>query len=303
MSGMELVADGFRLIEGPVWDPMLGLVFADAEGGGVHAVRDGAVQTVLEHRRGIGGMVRHVAGGLVVSGRNLAYKSPGEPTVVLLDNDAAWTGLAGFSDIAADPAGRVLAGMLGSRPDREGRSAEPGCLWMVDLDGAARCLIPVPQVLHTNGLGFSPDGGTLYYADSGHRAVFAFDYTLDTGELSGRRLFASTPDGVPDGLAIAADGSVWIAEAFGSAVLVFGPDGRLRRRITMPRELVTNVAFGGPDLTDVYVTTGSLDPAERLGGVYRLTSDVPGTPVPQARCPLGGPVPAIPPIATTGALS
>src|SRR5262245_28843065 len=76
---------------------------------------------------------------------------------------------------------------------------------------------------------------------------------------------------IPDGLKVAADGSVWIADARGGRVAVFGADGRHRRDIAVPRRMVTSLCFGGADMRDLYVVTGSWGAAsERTGTVYRL---------------------------------
>jgi sugar lactone lactonase YvrE len=300
MTRLEKIAAGFHLLEGPVWDPTSGLVFADAEGGGVFGLNQAGTgpTTIVQHRRGIGGLVRHQAGGLVVSGRNVAYKGTDtSSTVVLLDNAPEISGMVGFSDMCADASGRVLAGMLGSRPTQENHLSDHGSLWLIDLDGSARCLIPTPKVRHTNGLAFSPDDTSLYYADSGQRAVFVYDYDVDCGRVGEPRQFATMDAGIPDGLAVAADGSVWVANAFASRVLVFGPDGGLQRTINMPQEIVTNVCFGGTAMDEIFITTGSLNPAERVGAVYHLTNDVPGLQTHQAKCPVlvGATPPAVSP--------
>lgn len=289
MTHIEKIAEGFHLLEGPVWDPNIGLIFADAEGGGVFVLKDTETgpTSIVQHRRGIGGLVRHQAGGLVVSGRNVAYKGSDIPsTVVLLDNTPEISGMVGFSDMCADASGRVLAGMLGSRPTEENHLSNHGSLWLIDLDGSARCLIPTPNVRHTNGLAFSPNDTSLYYADSAQRAVFVYDYDVDCGSVGEPRLFATMDAGIPDGLAVATDGSVWVANAFASRVLVFGPDGDLQRTINVPQEIVTNVCFGGPAMDEIFITTGSLNPAERVGAVYHLPNDVPGLQTHQAKCPV-----------------
>lgn len=283
---MDQVAQGFQLLEGPVWDQERGLLFADADGGGVYSLRDGRVSTVVPHRRGIGGMALHVDGGLIVGGRNLAYKGfAGEETLVLVDNDVATSAQVGFSDIVSSPKGQIYAGTLGSRPDANGHVARGGGLYLIDLDGSCRAVIPAPQVLHTNGLGFSPDGSYLYYADSGHKTVFRYRVESD-GNLHEKHAFATFEQGIPDGLAVASDGSVWIAGCFLSCVLVYEPTGALRRRIPVPIEIVTNVCFGGEDLCDVYITTGALDPLKREGRVFRMAGDIPGVPVVPARIPI-----------------
>ncbi len=126
---MERIAGGFGLIEGPLWSDELGLVFSDVVFGGVFAVQpmdsSSEVRTVFEHRRGIGGMALHEAGGLVVSGRNIAYKPfDGGPTITLLDRDEE-AGLVGFNDFTTDAFGRIYAGGLGSSPVFETPDAQP----------------------------------------------------------------------------------------------------------------------------------------------------------------------------------
>ena len=287
MTDVEKVAGGFSLLEGPVWDQELGVLFADAEGGGVFGLGETGTTCFVPHRRGIGGMVLHQSGGLVVSGRNVAYKGENlAPTVVLLENDYEISGLVGFSDMCADSSGRILAGMLGSRPTESKHLSDRGSLWLIELDGSARCLIPSPQIMHTNGLAFSPDDAILYYADSGKRAVFAYDYDAACGRIGQPRLFAELEHGIPDGIAVAADGSVWVANAFAGRVLVYRPDGRQQRTVDMPQDIVTNVCFGGANMDEVFITTGSLNPIERVGSVYWMTNDVPGLVPHRARCPV-----------------
>ncbi len=132
---MEKLATGYGLIEAPLWDPARGLLFSDVMFGGVFAVApDGGITTVIEHRRGIGGMTHHLAGGVVVSGRNISYKPlGGGETVLLLDNDAD-NGCVGFNDITADDQGRIYAGGLGSSPVFEdGRKPQAGNLYLIDI--------------------------------------------------------------------------------------------------------------------------------------------------------------------------
>ena len=115
-------------------------------------------------------MALHEAGGMVVGGRNIAFKSfDGGDTVVLLDRDAAH-GNVGYNDLTTDSAGRIYAGSLGS-PVFEAGEQIAGNLYLIDLDGSSR--IVGRDVLLTNGLAFSPDGRTLYHADRGARRSFA----------------------------------------------------------------------------------------------------------------------------------
>ncbi|MDE0442070.1 MAG: SMP-30/gluconolactonase/LRE family protein [Gammaproteobacteria bacterium] len=280
---MERLAHGYGLVEGPVWVLGKGLMFSDVHGGGVYCLSDGAVAPVFPHRRGIGGIALHADNGLVVGGRNIAFKSfDGGDTVVILDRDPEH-GNVGFNDLTTDAAGRIYAGSLGSPVFEEGEQL-PGNLHVIDLDGSAR--IVAEDVLLTNGLGLSPDGKTLYHSDSRRQTVYCYA-VVRTGDLGPKRTFATLDDGAPDGLALSADGAVWVAVAGGGCVSVFEPDGSLRRRIAVPMPMCTSVCFGGDDLTDLYVVTGS-DGVEgnREGSVFRERVGVAGLSVPVARVAL-----------------
>jgi len=280
---LAVLATGYGLIEGPVWDAARGLLFSDVLFGGVYCLdRQGKVSTVFEHRRGIGGMALHEAGGMVVSGRNVSFKPfGGGPTRLLLDSDPEADNV-GYNDLTTDAAGRIFVGSLGASPVFEdGRPPLPGKLHRIDLDGSVQVVAEGIEL--TNGLGFSPDGRRLFHSDSRAETVWCYD-VLEDGLLSEKRAFASIDTGSPDGLAVAADGSVWIALAGGHGVVGFEPDGRRRRFVEVPLPMVTSVCFGGDDLGDLYIVTGSRGTdSERAGSVFRVRVDVPGLPVPLAR--------------------
>jgi sugar lactone lactonase YvrE len=282
---MEPVATGYGLIEGPVWEPGRGLYFSDVLKGGVHRLSpSGDITTVVPHRRGIGGMALHAAGGLVVGGRNIAFKSfSDDRTVVLLDS-AAIPGATGFNDLTTDAAGRIYVGSLAFNVFG-GETPKPGHLHVIDLDGRAR--IVADGVMLTNGLGFSPDGSRLYHCDSRSSLVRVYDVHTD-GSVGPWRVLAEVPGGgIPDGMAVAADGSIWVALADGGCVIVFEPDGAERMRLPVPLPMVTSVCFGGDDLRDLYVVTGSRGgPREDCGTVFRARVDVPGRLRPLARVAL-----------------
>jgi len=102
--------------------------------------------------------------------------------------------------------------------------------------------------------------------------------------LGDRKVFITTETGVPDGLAVSEDGAVWIALAGGSGVGVYGSDGAHRETLTIPVPMCTSVCFGGDDLRDLYIVSGSDgSDGEREGGIYRYRSDVAGLSVPAAR--------------------
>jgi sugar lactone lactonase YvrE len=284
---MELLCEGYGLIEGPVWVPERGLMFSDVLFGGVFCLSpQGEVTCVFEHRKGIGGMSLHERDGLVVSGRNISFKGfDGSDTLTLLDRDED-AGLVGFNDITTDNQGRIYAGGLGASPVfADGREPASGDLYLIDIDGSSR--VVGYDIRLTNGLGFSPDGRTLYHSDSLRRAVCCYTVAED-GSLGAKQTFVTTETGVPDGLVVSADGAVWVALAGGGhGVAVFESDGSLREHIEIPHPMCTSVCFGGNDLRDLYIVSGSDDlEGDKRGGVFRIRTEVAGLPVAPARVAL-----------------
>jgi D-xylonolactonase len=156
----------------------------------------------------------------------------------------------------------------------QGDNGRTGFLHLIDLDGSSR--VVAKDLRLTNGLGFSPDGKRLYHSDSRANIMRVYDVASD-GSLSPPREFARIATGIPDGLAVAQDGRVWVALAYGSAVAVFAPDGREVERIAVPVPMVTSLCFGGTDLRDLYIVSGPKDaPPELKGCVYVTRVDVPG---------------------------
>jgi xylono-1,5-lactonase len=289
-SPPELLSSGHGLLEAPVWHPVRGLLVADADVGGVWSFRPGTKpEAQIAHRRGIGGMALHETGGVVVSGRNIAAKAfidqpDAEKTRVMLTNDPA-RGMIGFNDLTTDATGRIYVGSIGFKAmEHEDPNARSAFLHMIDLDGSSR--IVADDVQLTNGLGFSPEGKLLYHSDSMRHIVKVYD-VRDDGTLGSPEVFVTTPFGSPDGLAVAEDGSVWLAVAYGNAVSRFAADGQELERIIFPVPMVTSLCFGGEDLRDLYVVSGSRGAPPDLGAcVYQLRSDVAGLPRAVARVPL-----------------
>lgn len=177
---------------------------------------------------------------------------------------------------------------FGSMDDAE---EEPsGTLYRVD--DAGELVAQDDDYVITNGPAMSPDGRTLYHNDTMRRVVYAFDVSED-GALSGKRIFAAiSGDGHPDGMAVDADGFVWVALFGGWRIERFSPDGKLVEQVPFPCANVTKLAFGGDDLQTVYASTAwkGLSPVERqqqplAGGLFSFRSPVPGQP--QARCKWG----------------
>lgn len=108
----------------------------------------------------------------------------------------------------------------------------------------------------SNGLDFSPDGKTLYYADSAARKIYTYAVE-DSGELSGKRVHIEVPEteGIPDGLTVDAAGYLWCALWYGSGIARYDPAGRKLSKIKVPASQTSSVAFGGPGLEELYITS------------------------------------------------
>jgi xylono-1,5-lactonase len=206
---MKELATGYGLVEGPVWHDTLGLLYSDVPNGGVFRVaKDGSVSQQVPKRRGIGGMALHADGGLIMGGRDIVLTDiDGTNMGVLLAGADTKAGV-GFNDLTTDSAGRVYVGDLGFSVFGGGEP-KPGFLHVIDLDGSTRVISD--GIMLTNGLGFSPDGKRLYHSDARADVVRVYDVLAD-GSVSGWKPFATINKGeTPDGLAVAADGSVWVA--------------------------------------------------------------------------------------------
>jgi len=208
------------------------------------------------------------------------YFSEAPVSTTILASEAI-AGSIGFNDLTTDAQGRIYVGSLAFRVFG-GDQPKPGHLHLIELDGSVRTLSD--GVMLTNGLGFSPDGKTLYHSDSRSNLVRAHDVAAD-GSVGPWRQFAYFENnGIPDGLAVASDGSVWVADARGGRVAVFEASGAHRADIAVPLPMVTSVCFGGDDLRDLYVVTGSDGSGrEDAGTIYRMRTDVAGQPRPNAR--------------------
>ncbi|WP_329291051.1 SMP-30/gluconolactonase/LRE family protein [Streptomyces pseudovenezuelae] len=232
--------------EGPTWDGER-LLWIDILGARLHSYDPASGQrTVRVLDQHIGAVKPRVGGGLVLNLRD---------GVALLDPDGSVRWLhhepvpgRRANDAAVAPDGSLWAGTM-----RYDEAPGGGTLSRITGDGTHRTVLD--DVAVSNGTGWSPDGRLMYYVDSPTRRVDVFDH--EDGELSGRRAFVAVEDGAgfPDGLTVDADGCVWVALWDGGAVRRYTPDGELDRVITLPAPRVTACAFGGPDLTDLYITT------------------------------------------------
>jgi len=281
----ETLATGYGLLEGPRTDEQNRLYYSDIHGGGVfRRSPDGKIETLIPERKSVGGIALNRGGGLIVTGATLAHWD--EKTGRIRDLFAQWEGkpLFGLNDLTIDDEGSIWSGTFGcdiSKFDFKSKPP-PGSLFRIDPPGTITKLWEGIEV--TNGLGFSKDRKLLYHSDSTTRAVWAYDVRPDRTVAGDRRLFAKLPEGMPDGLTVDSEGGVWVAVVAGPGEVVrFKNNGTLDQRIKVPAKTVTSVAFGGPDMCDLYVVTSNNDNRELKGTVFRTRTEVAGLPVPQSR--------------------
>ncbi|MDQ0626114.1 MULTISPECIES: SMP-30/gluconolactonase/LRE family protein [Paraburkholderia] len=188
-----------------------------------------------------------------------------------------------FNDGRCDRQGRFWAGTM----VQDMAAANPaGALYRFDAGGVLSAPI-VDGLITQNGLGWSPDGSTMYLSDSHplRRQIWAFDYDVETGEPRNRRVFADLNHyvGRPDGAAVDADGCYWICANDAGALLRFTPQGKLDRQINVPAIKPAMCAFGGRDLDTLFVT--SIRPAagatEHDGHLFAVRPGVTGLPEPE----------------------
>ena len=243
--------------EAPLWDERAQILYwSDIARKRVYRCTwPGREQILLQQGFEVSGLVCHESGGFIsVNSAGVWFWDGGGRKHLLAGQSNQ--NCCGLNDCIADPEGRVLSGSCFYDGTREDYPL--GSLFCIDTDASVR--IVDDGIRLSNGLGFSPDNRTLYLADSAARLIYAYDYKPSDGSVSNRRVFLRVPEdeGLPDGLTVDAEGFVWSAQWFGAGIVRYDPDGKIERRIPIPACQTSSVAFGGRDLTDVFVTSASL---------------------------------------------
>lgn len=254
--------------EGAVWwnDALL---YVDIEGKQIHRYSpETGVEDSWDCGQRVGTVVPRVGGGFVFAGDNGFFfldEKTGEITEIAdpepekLDNR--------FNDGKCSPDGRFFAGTI-SLVKREGDAK------LYRLDSDLTLHEAYGPVTNSNGIVWSEDGKTCYYIDTPRKEVTAFDYA--DGNLTSPRVVVRTGqhEASPDGMTIDADGNLWIAFCHGACVICFDPrNGGEISKIDLPCLETTSCAFGGPDLGDLYVTTGVHKSVveEHAGRLFRIS--------------------------------
>jgi sugar lactone lactonase YvrE len=241
--------------ECPVWDAsQAALYWTDCVGLCVHRL-DWASQKHEVISRGVEvyGFRRNLSGGFVVTNPGGAWTWDGSGDLALIAREAEGQRLQ-LNDCTADSRGRLLTASFFYDP-----AAKYELGRLIRIDEAGRVAVLDEGFHLANGIGLSPAEDTLYVTDSVARLIWAYDYDICSGEAHRRRQFVRVPheEGIPDGLAVDAEGFVWSAQWYGGCVVRYDPTGKEERRIAVPAKQTSSVGFGGPDLMEMFITSAA----------------------------------------------
>lgn len=284
----QLLHDSRCLLgEGPTWDHKTQkLYWVDIEGYAVHVLdTKSSDHGVIDVGTYVGSLCVRRSGGLILAlkDRFVAFDPETGEITPLADAEPHLPGNR-FNDGKCDPAGRFWAGTLMLDEDHgEGK----GNLYCLYPDH--RVELKMPGVWISNGLAWTSDNRTMYYIDSPLRTVSAFDYDLETGNITNRRVAILVAEGMgyPDGMAIDEEDKLWIAHWDGACVRRWDPQtGEVLATIEMPVTRPTSCVFGGENFETLYITSAStrlspeqLAPQPLAGAVFQCKPGVRGLPM------------------------
>jgi sugar lactone lactonase YvrE len=273
LSEIELVYSARDVLgEGPRWHPQEQcLYWLDIESRYYHRLH---IATGTHEIFDVGELVGVIGfrerGGLVLaSERGFSFFDPETRRLEPIGNPEEGKTNTQFNEGAVDRLGRFWAGTYGD-PFKNS-------LYRLDPDLSIHRMDTGFDI--SNGMGWSPDNQVMYFTDSTPGIIYAYDYDLATGSITNRRKFVdrSGQNGVPDGLTVDADGFIWSAVWGGSCIERYDPEGKLERRIHLPVQCPTSMAFGGQDLDELYITSALYEiPKEERphypadGNLYRI---------------------------------
>jgi len=281
---VELLVDAHAQVgEGPSWDTRENVLWwVDITGHLVHCYDPATgIDTTIDVGQAVGAVVPRASGGLALAvEEGFAVLDPKTGNIQLIAEAEKDRPENRMNDATCDTSGRLWAGTMAYD-----ETAGAGAFYRLDPDRSVTTILE--HVTCSNGTAWSPDDKLMYYIDSGAQQVDVFDYERTTGSVSSRRKLIDIPAdaGVPDGMTVDAEGHLWVALWGGGAIMRYSPDGKLVKVLAIPVTQPTSMAFGGPDLTDLYITsaTEGLTEAARIkdphaGALFRHRPGVKGLP-------------------------
>jgi L-arabinonolactonase len=273
-----------ELAESPVWDPEDEVLYwVNIKGREIHRYdpvngKDHLWKTPMD----VGSLALRRDGGIIVALKTgFFFFDPASSRFTPIVEPEADLAENRFNDGKTDRQGRFWAGSLHD-PDETKPS---GALYRLDTD--LSCHKMVDGIYASNGLAFSPDSTTAYYADSRRRIVWAWDFDQEAGMLRNRRIFIelSEREGVPDGAAVDDEGGYWLAQPPAARIVRYDPCGHIDKVLELPVSQPTSVAFGGSRLDTLYISSARYRmPVDRLrneplaGGIFATCPGITGLP-------------------------
>lgn len=285
MKEPQLVLDAKAILgEGPSWDQTNQVLYwVDIEGKRVHIYDPNKQENqTIRLNQLVGAVVPREKGGLALALASGFYTLDlnTESLCLIVDPEGHLPNNR-FNDGKCDPMGRFWAGTMSMIGE-----SNTGSLYCLDTNGSISPVLTSVSV--SNGMCWSPDNQTMYYIDTPTQSVTAFDYELETGNISNSRVVIEVPDheGMPDGMTIDEQGMLWIAHWGGYQVAKWDPStGKKVDSISLPASLCTSCVFGGKNLDELFITTARVGLSEEelaeqphAGGLFRVKMGVKGAP-------------------------
>jgi sugar lactone lactonase YvrE len=278
-----VVRDNFLLGEGPLWNARdRSIWWVDIKGPAIHRLApETGARTTWPMPASVGSFVFRPAGDLVVGLRSgFQLFDPATGALAMIAAPERDKPRNRPNDGKCDRDGRYWCGTM-----MDGGAEPTGVLYRIDRDRSCRPVLDGIRV--PNAICFSPDGATMYFADTREGSIRAYAYDRAAGTLGAMRVLVPPghAPGSPDGATVDADGCLWSARYGGGLVVRITPDGRVDRAIRLPVTQVTAAAFGGPGLDTLYITTAAQNlPPEELarqplaGALFAVRPGVRGLP-------------------------
>jgi len=274
--------------ESPVWDERAQeLVFVDILAGAIHAFAPSEGRhRVFELPDRVTSVSLRERGGLVLSlAKTFAFFDPDSGELEILEDPEPDRPGNRFNDAQCDPQGRLWAGTMSA----DDWWAPTGAVYRLDPD--RRITRMIDDVRCSNGIGWSPDGRTMYHTQSFRYAIDAYDVDPSTGDIANPRPFVTLPPdggGFPDGLAVDADGFVWSAQPVYGRIVRYDPEGATDRIVSLPVSCGTCCTFGDSDLRTLFITSATetltqaqIDEEPLAGSLFACEPGVRGLPAPR----------------------
>ncbi len=259
--------------------------YSDVIAGGVHGLlADGRVESFNLDRKWTGGVMLNDDGAVLSSGAGgIMWNNPDTGRSGWLLDEIDGKPISGINEMAPDGTGGIIFGTCDIEMIARGEAPRPSAIYRLTVDGDV--ILLAPDIGFCNGIMLSRNRDQ-FYCNNTFACTYIFDVTPDLA-LTNRRVLLEKQD--CDGMALDADGNIWITGFQTGHLTRLRPDGTALPPIETPASAVTQVRFGGPDMRDIYINTVPADGGENLkNGVplsgrnsflYRGRSKVPGLPI------------------------